>query len=546
MSIKLGELYEHFFSEYLQYNTILATHLGYNKYNNSFPNIWSKSYIKKLKKFYQYYLNLIETISININNKLEYINYQSFKILLKYNLEYFEYNFHLFPINQMDNIFIIFLELVMEKGYQTVNTYRRLNIFKQRLKQFSKSINSLIKRLQEGINKNCILPKIVVDQVINQLKEIETIKPYYRIKLPIKLKNIFIKLMDKFFIEALIKVKSFLTNEYYSYARDTIGLYDISNGSQMYDYLVKVNTSLPNLSTDMILDIANGELFRLNQQKKLLDLKLKKKEQIDNTRLNNGENGENGENRDIIAEYMEYKEYISKNILPEQFGNMRPKTDYLIKPVPKYNEASSPTAYYMLPSINGNRPGVFYINLRNLDEHIRSDMLALTLHEGCPGHHYQIALSQDYNIPKFRAYGELNAFFEGWGLYCEGLADYKDSESLKGRYNYQSLRICRLLIDIGIHRLGWKYDKCYQLLKENTSLKASEITSEINRYIAIPGQALSYKIGELYINKLKHLYLKKYGNYQENIIKFHQSIIKFGPVPLELLNYLFSINSLSV
>ena len=237
---------------------------------------------------------------------------------------------------------------------------------------------------------------------------------------------------------------------------------------------------------------------------------------------------------------------INKTILPKYFGNLFPKEDYLIKPVPKFNEEFSSTAYYMPPSIDNKRNGVFYVNMRNLHEHPIYNQEVLTLHEGNPGHHFQISLAQNNSkIPKFRSFdpGLLNAFIEGWGLYCETLGEYRDGYSLMGRYNFEIMRAARLVIDTGIHSFGWTFKRARKFLGDVTNLPESELDVEIYRYISIPGQALSYKIGEIAILEARDKYLaSKTDNNRDNdnendkLIEFHQKLIDLGPLPLWLLN----------
>lgn len=210
---------------------------------------------------------------------------------------------------------------------------------------------------------------------------------------------------------------------------------------------------------------------------------------------------------------------------------MRPSIDYLIKPVPKYLQDSANTVYYTEYDIDNKVGGTFFFNPR--DNNSINYTQSLSLHEGNPGHHYQLTIANDLKIPKFRLFGPFNAFIEGWGLYSESLGNYQNYREYLAKLDMKIHRSARLVIDTGIHAYNWSYEQSYQYLEKNTNLPNSEIESEINRYIVWPGQALSYKMGQLTFFDLQKQYLKQIlGN---SLIRFHQTIIKYGPVSLPLL-----------
>jgi uncharacterized protein (DUF885 family) len=305
----------------------------------------------------------------------------------------------------------------------------------------------------------------------------------------------------------------------------------------MYKHLVKTSVTKYNLSIEDLHEIGISETERV------LGLMINLKDKLPIKDITKHKPFYLNKKQEVLDAYKKHKKEINKRIIPKYFGDLRPPVDYEIKAVPKFNEEFAPTAYYMSPSIDKTRKGVFSVNLRNLHEHPTYNMEVLTLHEGCPGHHYQISIAEtNKTIPKFRSYASgLTAYIEGWGLYTENLGEYKDGYSKIGKYNYELMRSIRLIVDTGIHYFGWSFEKARKLLKESTDLVDSEIDSEIYRYIAMPGQALAYKIGELSIlnSRRKYLQLRKEedSDYDENkmIIDFHKKIINLGALPLWLL-----------
>jgi prolyl oligopeptidase len=224
--------------------------------------------------------------------------------------------------------------------------------------------------------------------------------------------------------------------------------------------------------------------------------------------------------------------------LPKFFG-LLPRLPYGVKPIPDYQAPASPTAYYYSGSQEAGRAGFFMANTYKLETRPKYEMEALSIHEAVPGHHLQITLAQELdNIPKFRRYGGYTAFVEGWGLYSEKLAEemgfYEDPYSKFGQLTYEMWRACRLVVDTGMHTLGWTRQEAIDFMLSNTAKTENDVTVEIDRYIAWPGQALAYKIGELKIRELRSKAEKEMGD-NFNIRDFHDVVLGHGAVPLDIL-----------
>jgi uncharacterized protein (DUF885 family) len=241
--------------------------------------------------------------------------------------------------------------------------------------------------------------------------------------------------------------------------------------------------------------------------------------------------------QDLLVAYRD----IAKRADPELarlFGRL-PRLPYGVRPVPSYAEKSQTTAYYEPGSPAAGRPGYFYANTWDLRSRPRWEMEALTLHEAVPGHHLQIALAQEMeDVPEFRRHGFYTAYVEGWGLYAESLGTemgfYKDPYDRFGQLTYEVWRAIRLVVDTGMHALGWPRDRAIRYFEENAGKAEHDIVVEIDRYIVWPGQALAYKIGELKIKELRAWASAELGP-RFDLRSFHDRILGSGAVPLDIL-----------
>ena len=239
----------------------------------------------------------------------------------------------------------------------------------------------------------------------------------------------------------------------------------------------------------------------------------------------------------LLAAYRD----ICKRVDPELvklFGHL-PRLPYGVKAIPGYRAQSATTAYYNPGSFKNGTPGYFFANTYDLKSRPKWEMEALSIHEAVPGHHLQIAIAQELeNVPEFRTMTIFTAFVEGWGLYSESLGPelgmYKDPYSKYGQLTYEMWRAIRLVVDTGIHAFGWTRDEAIAYFKANSGKSEHDITVETDRYIAWPGQALAYKIGELRIKALKQRAKDALGD-TFNIRDFHDEVLRDGAVPLDIL-----------
>jgi uncharacterized protein (DUF885 family) len=337
---------------------------------------------------------------------------------------------------------------------------------------------------------------------------------------------------------AFEKLLVFLEEEYLPAARSSIAMRDLPNGEAWYAYNVKQSTTT-DLTPEEIHQIGLAEVKRIRSE-------------MDDIIKSSGFDGSFEEFLEFLRTdpqfYHETKEGllreyrdIAKRADPELmklFGKL-PRTPYGVIPVPTYAEKSQTTAYYQPGSVTAGRPGNFFANTYALDTRPRWEMEALTLHEAVPGHHLQIALQDELeDVPWYRRVGGYNAFIEGWGLYSESLGEdmgfYKDPYSKFGQLTYEMWRAIRLVVDTGMHHLGWSRQQAIDYFMLNAGKQEHDVIVEIDRYIVWPGQALAYKIGELKIKELRAYATDELGE-SFDIREFHDEVLGRGALPLSVL-----------
>jgi uncharacterized protein (DUF885 family) len=530
------KIYENYFHDTMLLSPSINDYLNLSKYKhlkNQLENCLSKTFINGQKDLHSNYLQKL------IKKKRPTIYDKALIYICNETLEYYKYNFDLTPINHQHNIIYDILEMANGNGLYVFSTKKDYTDFIEKMGIFNEIVDSIISNMKLGIKKKYTLPKILTIKLVEQLKELLKTKSYKNNKIKYKLDFDFNKECSNIFIPPIKKLIEFLEKDYLSYSRNTIGLIKQSNGIREYKYLVKCSTTLKDIKVE---DIHN---YGLNEVERIYNLMIKIKNNMEfkgsltefNKYLANRRDLKFKSKKDVLDKYKETLSSINKTIMKTQFhSNVKGKC--AIIPVPSYNEDYSAEAYYIPGDIENKRIGKFYINLKNIKELNKIEAESLTLHEANPGHHYQITyVNENDKIPLFLKSYSNDAYQEGWALYCEGLGKYKTYESYYGKLILEMIRALRLVVDTGIHFYGWNFEKTFKFYKRFSFDSDTKIKQQLYRYIAIPGQALSYKIGEKIILDLKTKF-KKYNKYPGASKDFHERILEHGPIPFELLKSL--------
>ncbi|TCI94897.1 DUF885 domain-containing protein [Tenacibaculum sp. M341] len=534
-------------------NPINATYAGDSRFNNLFPNFLSDGYILKAKDFYTNYQVKLEDFPKEELTKSQ----QMSKDVMAWDCEMalaqgsFK-NDVLLPINQMWTINLQMGQLASGSSAQPFKTVKDYENWLSRLEQFNVWLTSAKARMQEGIEKGYVLPKSLIKKVIPQFKVLaETKLNDHLFYTPIKnfpeaiteeerndLTKKYSTILEEQLIPSFRSLYQFLSTDYLSAGLNTSGISAIPQGKEYYQHAIK-NYTTTNMTADEIHQLGLKEVARILSEME------KVKEQV----------GFTGDlkaffnfvriNKDLMP-YTEPQQIIDnfnaihekmKPQLEKLFGN-KPKTPFIVKQTEKFREASA-SAEYNPGSLDGTRPGVFYTPIPDASKYNVFSDEALFLHEAIPGHHYQISLTQENNdLPDFRKTLWYSAYGEGWALYTENLGKelglYTDPYQYFGMLGMEMHRAIRLVVDTGLHAKGWTREQAIQYSLDNEAESEASIISEIERYMANPGQALSYKIGQLKIRELRARAKEALGD-QFDIREFHNQVLETGCIPLALL-----------
>lgn len=532
---------------------ISATQAGDARYNDKFPNSLLTEYTYKTESFYDYFKSKLESYK---NSDLSESQQMS-KAVLAWDCDIalaqnsFK-NDLLMPINQMWTINLTIGQFASGSSSQPFKTVVDYKNWLLRLDSYNNWLKSAKDRMQEGIKEGYVLPKSLIEKIIPQFKVLAntTLKDHL-FYTPIKnfpsefsneekeeLSKKYTNILDEKLIPTFKSLYNFLKTDYLKAGRKDSGIDGVPQGKEYYQHAIKKYTT-----TTMTADEIHN--LGLNEVGRILSEMEKVKEQV----------GFKGSLKDFFNYVRENKELmpyttpkqiidnfnaIHKKMKPQLeklFGN-KPKTGFIVKQTEKFREASA-SAEYNPGSLDGTRPGVFYTPIPDATKYNVFSDEALFLHEAIPGHHYQISLTQENkNLPDFRKTLWYSAYGEGWALYTENLGKelglYTDPYQYFGMLGMEMHRAIRLVVDTGMHAKGWSREKAIEYSLNNEAESEASIISEIERYMANPGQALSYKIGQLKIRELRAKAKKVLGD-KFDIREFHNQILETGCIPLALL-----------
>lgn len=547
----LGELLNNYWEERMQLFPTEATANGDNRYNDRLTITIAESFRDSLKRFYTRYLSEVNEIDSSKLNEQEQTSYRLFKYEMQMGLEGLKYPSHYMPINQFWSFTLDLPQLGSGEGNQPFKTAKDYDNFLKRLAVFPAWCDTAIYNMRKGIEKGWVLPEALVVKLLPQLKAMLVKDPKQSIFYgPVKkldttqgidkqaMTTAYTNAIDSIVIPCYQKLYDFFEKEYLPKARKTSGINALPGGEAYYDYCIRYWTTT-NLSADSIYNIGVSEVARLESEMNKVLAKVNYK-------------GDMKSFFDYVDKDKQFYPFTTPQEVLDSFRNIRkqedphlkqlfnhtPKTAFTIRQTEAFRAASA-SAEYNPASEDGSRPGIFYVPILDAKKFNATGMVTLFLHEAIPGHHYQISLQQENTaLPKFRRFLWYGAYGEGWALYSETLGNdmglYDNPYQYFGHLGDAMHRAIRLVVDVGMHHKGMTREQAidYMLAHERTSRE--EATAEIERYMAIPGQALSYKIGQMSITALRRKYEQQLGS-KFNIASFHDEVLKNGCVPLAVL-----------
>lgn len=551
---KVDILVEKYFTESMGFLPIYATFYGIDGHNDKFRAPISDENKTKTLAFENSYLTAIYNLNPNLLSGQSLLSYEIFKRDREMAIKGDKFDSHLIPISQMDGAHSIFAMLGSGSSAQPFNSEKDYYNFILRADGFADYMNSVIVAMRKGITREVVHPIPITEKLIPQLSahivdDINQSVFYGPVKklddnseiseaAKEKLRTAYIATIKNVIIPSYAKVHDFLVKEYLPKSRSSIGLSELPQGKAWYEFMIETNTTLP-LTALEIHEVGLQEVARILAEME----KVKQQVQFDGDltaffeHLRTDKQFYFESKQDIIDGYIEVKEKINAR-LPLLF-EVFPKADYVVKAFEAYLEESASGASYFPPAPDGSRPGVFYINTRDLMAQAKFSMETLSIHEAAPGHHFQMSIQQEVeSLPKFRKFGGNTVFIEGWALYAESLGKelglFTDPYMWYGRLSDEQLRAVRLVVDTGLHAFGWTKERAINFMRDNSSMAQSFIVAEVERYISIPGQALAYKTGERHIRMLRNRAVAALGD-KFDVRKFHTQILIDGSLPMPIL-----------
>ena len=551
-NLEFNNILENYYQDGLKLNPINATNEGDSRYNDKFPELITNDYKNKQEKYYNKYLNEVSKFKMNDLSDVDKMSKSILEWECKTNLKSLSFNTQYTPIDQMWSIHLIVGQLASAEGAQPFKTISDYNNWLVRLDGYMKWLEDAEIKMKEGMSDGYVLPKSLISKVIPQIKAltnsdlknnlfyspINNFPSDFDKETKSKLDKIYsLKIKEKL-IPAHDKLYQFLKNEYLKEGRLSSGIDDVPNGKELYKHLIKVFTTT-DMTADEIHSLGLLEVARISSEmieiKNEVGFKGSLKEFFNYVRENDTlmpfETAE-----DVLKNFNSIHDRMKPQI--EKMFDLKPKTKFEVRRTETFREKSA-SAEYSPGSLDGSRPGIFYTPIPDATKYNTYSDESLFLHEAIPGHHYQISLTQENDLlPMFRKTLWYSGYGEGWALYCESLGKelglYDDPYQYFGMLGAEMHRAIRLVVDTGIHSKGWTREEAIQYSLDNEAESEAGIISEIERYMAMPGQALSYKIGQLKIKELRKLSQQKLGD-NFNISEFHNKVLESGCIPLALL-----------
>ena len=532
-------------AEYPEY----ATYVGYPGGDSRWTDL-SPAAIARRKQLASRGLPVLATIDRNQLNAVDRVSYDLFKRQAEEEVEGNRFPNELLQLTQMDGIQ---QDAAQMFSVMPGATSAQLENHLARLQALPGQVDEVIALLREGLAKGITPPQItlrdVPQQVLNQIPDEPLKSPLLQgfADLPptvsgeegLRLRAAAAKVYTAEVRPAFQRLHAFLTEKYLPAARTSIAAADLPDGKAWYAWRVKTRTST-DLTPQQIHDIGLAEVKRIHAEMERVKAQTGFKGTLKEffVYLRNDPKFYFTDKEELLKAYRD----IAKRIDPQLMKLFKtlPRSTYGVIPVPTYAEKSQTTAYYNGGSQEAGRPGYFYANTYELNTRPKWEMEPLTLHEAVPGHHLQISLAQEMgDLPEFRRYGGYTAFVEGWGLYSESLGEelglYTDPYAKFGQLTYEMWRAIRLVVDTGMHSLGWTRQQAIDFFLENAGKSEHDIVVEVDRYIVWPGQALAYKLGELKIKELRAYATKELGP-KFDVRLFHDEVLRNGAVPLSVLD----------
>jgi uncharacterized protein (DUF885 family) len=549
---RLDSIAEAYYEEILAANPVLATQNGDDRYNHLYVASFAESQRLAARDRATRYLAALAAIDRDALGSEHRLTYDVFHRSLENLLRAQQYPSHLQPLNQFFNFTASFAQLGSGVGTHPFRTVKDYEDFLSRIDGFAAAVDTAIANMRRGIETGVVQPRVLMERTLPQLAAhvvadverstfwgpVRNTPADFSSADSARLAAAYRAAIGERLVPAYARLHDFVRDEYIPRARSTVGLSALPGGREWYNSAIRSSTTTE-LTAEQIHETGLREVERIHHEMEGV------KEQVGFQGslagflryLQTDPRFRYTSREEMLADYRAAQARIDP--LTDRLFDVKPRADYEIRPVEEFRERSASGGSYQAASPDGTRPGIFYLNTYDPQSRARYRMESLLLHEGSPGHHFQISIQRELeHLPRVRRFGSFTAYVEGWGLYAESigreLGVYTDPYQYYGALGGELWRSIRLVLDTGIHAMGWSREQAIDYARRNSSESETTIVSEVERFIAIPAQALAYKIGELKITELRRRAESALGD-RFDVKAFHRAVLEDGALPLDVL-----------
>jgi len=551
-SVELAELFEAYFEASLVLNPIDATAIGDNRYNDRIAISISEEHRQASRELDETYLAALDAIDRDALSRQEQLSYDLFRYQREMSLQGYRFPAHLQPINQFYSMPSTFVRLGSGKGLHPFETVDDYDDFLGRSDDFVEYVDQAIANMKLGAEQGVVQPRVLMQKVVPQLESQivadpeqsgfyapvrnmpESFSPADRERLAAAYRDA----ISNRIVPAFERLDNFIGDDYMQAARESVGMLDLPDGDDWYAWRVRLYTTT-DMTPDEIHQVGLDEVERIHGEMRGVMAEVGFEGTLDEffEFVYSDPKFFFDEPEQLIQAYRDMSAHI-EGLAPKLF-EIFPRTGFEVRRVEPFREQSASKGSYQRGTPDGSRPGIFYANAYDVGVRPKWDMQSLYLHEAIPGHHYQISLQQEAGeLPRFRRFGGTTAYIEGWGLYAESLGKelgvYTDPYDYFGSLNAELWRSIRLVVDTGLHAKGWTRQEVLDFMFANSAVSETRAVSEAERFMAIPAQALAYKIGQLKIREIRNNAEQRLGD-RFDVRAFHTQVLKDGSMPLSML-----------
>ncbi len=549
---ELAEMYREFFEENLKLNPIQATAIGDLRYNDQLPNVLGAEFRARQREFNQRWLERIRAVSRDELIGQDRLSYDIFIYNREQALEGMRYPSWQIPLNQFFSFPNFVATMGSGRSIQPFKTVKQYEDWLARMDRIVVVWDQAIGNMREGIAAGVVQPRAIMEKVLPQLAAhvvddveesiflgpVKSFPDEFSAEVKARLSEAYRAAARDKMIPAYRRLYDYVRDEYIPACRETVGWSALPGGGDWYNYRIKTFTTT-DLTADEIHAFGLAEVARIRAEMERVMEQVGFEGDLHEffTHLETDERFYYTDAEALLQGYRDLQARVDA-LLPKLF-DVAPKANYEVRAVEAFRAESSAGASYQPGTPDGSRPGVFYVNTFNLKGQPKYGMETLSIHEASPGHHFQISIQQEIeDLPAFRRFGGYSAFSEGWALYAESLGKelglFTDPYQYYGRLSDEMLRAMRLVVDTGLHAKGWSRERAIAYMQDNSSMAESDVVSEVERYIAIPGQALAYKVGQRVISNLRAEAEAALGE-DFDVRAFHRQVLIDGAMPLDVL-----------